>query len=99
MESWDQTIAWTLSILIFFGFRRFWTKKRGYFIAAGILLFTPSVIYYPGITGYFSAWPLIGSLPGYLFIWYEADLWLFYVLPPATVTGLIFWAIAVWRKI
>lgn len=99
MEHWDQTIAWTLSALIFFALKPVWIKKRRYFITAGILFFTPSVIYYPGITGYYSAWPLIGSLPGYLIVWYEKDLWLFYVLPPVLVTGLIFWAIAVWKKI
>ena len=99
MENWDQTILWTLSTLIFFALKPIWIKKRSYFIAAGIIFFTPMLTYYPGITGYYSGWPLIGALPSYLVYWDEFHRWWCYVVVPGTVIGVVFWGITVWRKI
>ena len=99
MESWDHIIVWTVSTSIFILLKPIWIRKRFYFIALGALFFTPTPIYYANITGHVSLWPLIGSLPRYLGSWLGFDLWLYYVLPAFLITVLVFWAIAVWKKI
>jgi hypothetical protein len=99
MESWDHTIVWSIATLVVFAFRRVWAKKWYYFVVAGIIFFTPMFTYYPGVTGYYSVWPLIGALPMYLVYWDELHRWWGYVVIPGSVVGTIFWAIAVWRKI
>ena len=98
MESWDQTIAWALSLLVFVALMPIWKIRRAYFIGSGVMFFSPSFILY-GI-GYYSVWPWIFSFPGYISLFPESwELFVFYVLPTNVVVGLVFWGIAIWRKI
>ncbi|MDB2553820.1 hypothetical protein N9X74_00405 [Porticoccaceae bacterium] len=99
MEYWDQTIAWTVAIVVFVILKPFWIKKRRHFIFTGILFFSPTPIYYSNITGHVSLWPLLGALPAYVTSWALLDMWLYYLLPSVIITGLVLWAIAIWRKI
>lgn len=94
----NDSVVWLLTTLAFFVLIPVWIKRRLYFISAGIMFFSPAFIVY-GI-GYYSVWPWVVSFPGYLFYFSESwELFFSYVLPVNMIVGVIFWAIAVWRKI
>lgn len=100
MFDWNQTTVWLVTTTIFFLLLPVWIKKRSYFIIAGILFFTPTFIFYESLTNYLAIWPLISSIPGYLMM--MPDSWLLfvtYVIPAAFAVGIVFYAIAAWRKI
>ena len=99
MESYDHIIVWAATALVFVMLKQFWIKKRSYFIVTGILFFSPTPIYYSNITGHVSLWPLLDALPAYVTSWAVLDMWLYYLLPSVIITGLVLWAIAIWRKI
>jgi len=100
MDSWDNTIVWVITSLVFFGLMPVWRRSRSLFIIAGILFFSPVFIIYEGYMSYFSIWPWILSIPGYLFFFPGSGLlFLTYVLPTNLVVGLLFWGIAAWRRI
>ena len=99
MGSLDEIIIWSASTLLFFALRPIWARSRNYFVAAGIIFFTPMLTYHPYFMDYYSFWPLIGALPVFLQDWDDLDSWWNYIVLPGSVVGLIFWAIAVWRKI
>ena len=99
MGSLDEAIIWSASTLLFFALWPIWTRSRYYFVAAGIMFFTPMLTFHPDFMGYYSFWPLIGALPVFLQDWDELDRWWSYIVVPGSVVGIIFWAIAVWRKI
>jgi hypothetical protein len=86
--------------LAYFYLKPFWTRKRLYFITAGVLFFTPTVVMYPSIVSHFTVWPLILSCSFYLLnIKAGVPDFVGVVVPTGAVAALIFWAIAVWRKI
>lgn len=100
MSNFEDFVIWTACSLLFFSLKPFWIANRRLFIAAGILFFTPTVVIYESFMSYFSVWPLIICIPDYLFnISDNSALFINYVIPAASVCGLIFWGIAVWRKI
>ena len=100
MESWDHIIAWTVSSSIFILLRPIWIRRRLYFIALGALFFTPTVVIYSNIMSYFTVWPLILAIPNYLSdIKAGAPAFIGIVVPTGAVVALIFWGIAVSRKI
>jgi len=100
MDNWNDSIVWLVTTLIFLVLIPVWKRRRVYFIAAGILFFSPVFIIYDGYMSYFSIWPWIVSIPGYIFFWPGSwKLFVFYVLPTNVVVGLVFWGIAMWRKI
>lgn len=100
MSDLEDLLAWSLCFGLFFCLKPFWIRKRFYFITAGVLFFTPTVVMYQSIMSYFTVWPLILSFPFYLLnIKAGMPAFIGVVVPTAAVVALIFWAIAVWRKI
>ena len=100
MSDLEDLLVWLLSSGMFFYLRPFWIRKRLYFITAGVLFFTPTVVMYPSIMSYFTVWPLILSIPNYLSdIKAGAPAFIGVVVPTVAVVALIFWGIAIWRKI
>lgn len=96
----DDSVVWLLTTLVFFVLIPVWIKRRLYFISVGIMFFSPVFIIYDGYMSYFSIWPWILSIPGYLFFFPGSGLLFFtYVLPTNLMVGLIFWRIAAWRGI
>ena len=100
MRDFEDLLVWMFSTGIYFSLRPFWIRNKHYFITAGVLFFTPSVVVYESIMRQFSIWPLILGIPNYLFnIKLAATYFVGVVVPTGAIVALIFWAIAIWRKI
>ena len=100
MSDLGDLLAWLLCTGMFFCLRPFWIRRRLYFITAGVLFFTPTVVMYPSIMSYFTVWPLILTIPNYLSdIKAGAPAFIGVVVPAGAIVALVFWAVAVWKKI
>ena len=84
--------VWGVTLIAYVIAWRWLQKRRWYFVVASILCLTPVVVVYPGT--YYMVFPFVGGIPAYIIPDPASlEIFVFYVVPPAGVVGLISWFI------